>query len=858
MSLDIPEWIREVRQAVVSCSRIFLSTAAFEKTVRDLIAHRTSPIDAIRLHFPGADNLAARDIVVGDLGEHADHLDTITCHLTGEGNWECRISAHIKSNAGWFVDHRTDTIEELKSLADSFWKGQLRDDKSRLPALQGGQSIALAEATMHHALEAYGSISCLFCDLDNFKQVNDLISMAKGDDVIRQVAGIAHEIAFPNAIALHRSGDEFVLLLPSGSQNEALDLGLEIVNRIRSHDFDTVDISVGMSSGVAHITRDEGELSYQQFEQLAEKAVKLPDGTKLRGRATLRSPSERTNFPPQNMDTINRAICVIKGNPGNQSPFECPLLNVISRRVSAIVAKSAFAWHDVARDVQAFASHLPGDITPAILRSSEPSGDTWDGRPIVSQLDIALAAANGLFVAGLLATKEQIEHKTLTVKQEIGDQSSVSLLLEPDSHCLLNLPFQGEDATTIELGGFHYFNVTTDIDPNAGQRALLIKIGHGALGVPESVFAAVLVVDDRPTRGGELRDFWESVVARLIANVRNNPNIEKVYVFGDEQYAKETVRWLRSLNQWITELDYLSFKTGAKSSDIAATAQRLAGKIEFLAGQNALYERFANDLKDEAFMPPLQKVGELPADARFLRRELELGDVALTKHDGCRVSTIAKAFPIVVEIARTAEENDLIRDQAGQSLYELVDFKVHLTHPLESRIPAFYQREETSLNDYLQRAFLNENALFGKKIAEAGQLEAVLNHVAGAIRDPQKQFATRRGLLVLPNAVIPGTELSPLGLVSIRIVPRFSGLKTHLHYSFTWRTVEALVGFPYSIFGSVGYAEHLTKLIRQILGESRGRNVEMGQVSYLAHSLHIFRDDYGQHIARRIVDDASV
>ena len=79
-----------------------------------------------------------------------------------------------------------------------------------------------------------------------------------------------------------------------------------------------------------------------------------------------------------------------------------------------------------------------------------------------------------------------------------------------------------------------------------------------------------------------------------------------------------------------------------------------------------------------------------------------------------------------------------------------------------------------------------------------------------------------------------------------------------LHYSFTWRTVEALVGFPYSIYGSVGYAEYLTGLIRKEVGPDAARNVETGELSYIAHSLHIFKDDYGQNIARRIVDDASL
>ena len=109
---------------------------------------------------------------------------------------------------------------------------------------------------------------------------------------------------------------------------------------------------------------------------------------------------------------------------------------------------------------------------------------------------------------------------------------------------------------------------------------------------------------------------------------------------------------------------------------------------------------------------------------------------------------------------------------------------------------------------------------------------------------------------MVPHDVTPGEEITPLGLVSVRIVPRFRGEIVDLKYSFTWRTVEALVGFPYSIYGSVRFSQHLTDLIRDLVDDPE-IEITPGPVSYIAHSLHIFMDDYGQNIARRIVNDAS-
>ena len=109
----------------------------------------------------------------------------------------------------------------------------------------------------------------------------------------------------------------------------------------------------------------------------------------------------------------------------------------------------------------------------------------------------------------------------------------------------------------------------------------------------------------------------------------------------------------------------------------------------------------------------------------------------------------------------------------------------------------------------------------------------------------------------MPHPVQAGKEVLPLGLVSVRIIPSYAGRHLSLGFSFTWRTVEALVGFPYSLYGSVCYAEHLADLVSNKLPSTHGSRVDVGFVSYVAHSLHYFVDDYAQRIAKTIIDEAS-
>jgi hypothetical protein len=111
--------------------------------------------------------------------------------------------------------------------------------------------------------------------------------------------------------------------------------------------------------------------------------------------------------------------------------------------------------------------------------------------------------------------------------------------------------------------------------------------------------------------------------------------------------------------------------------------------------------------------------------------------------------------------------------------------------------------------------------------------------------------------LLTYNELLSGDDVAPLGLVCVRVVPRISATKLRFDFSFVWRTVEVLVGFPYSLYGSVKFSEHLTSLLRKNL-PTDGNPIEMGEVSYTAQSLHMFTDEYGQIIARRIVNNASL
>lgn len=64
------------------------------------------------------------------------------------------------------------------------------------------------------------------------------------------------------------------------------------------------------------------------------------------------------------------------------------------------------------------------------------------------------------------------------------------------------------------------------------------------------------------------------------------------------------------------------------------------------------------------------------------------------------------------------------------------------------------------------------------------------------------------------------------------------------------------MGFPYSLYGSVCFACDFVKDVEHRIQGSQIRT-ELGRVSYVAHSLHMFMDEFALNIARQIVNDAS-
>ncbi len=115
------------------------------------------------------------------------------------------------------------------------------------------------EHAMDHATRFKKCISLIFCDLDNFKPINDTFGHAAGDEILKKVAHSLKNILRKEDTICRFGGDEFVILVEELESFEYLENILQRINNLSCTPclIEGKSISISMSIG-ASIYPDDG------------------------------------------------------------------------------------------------------------------------------------------------------------------------------------------------------------------------------------------------------------------------------------------------------------------------------------------------------------------------------------------------------------------------------------------------------------------------------------------------------------------------------------------------------------------------------------------------------------------------
>ncbi len=105
-------------------------------------------------------------------------------------------------------------------------------------------------------------ISCLMCDLDHFKEVNDLYGHQFGDFVLRHFSNILRKCCRETDLIGRYGGEEFIILARHSDGDQALKMAERVRTKIEEYDFNDgkIAVKITVSIGVSSTKGDVNEV----------------------------------------------------------------------------------------------------------------------------------------------------------------------------------------------------------------------------------------------------------------------------------------------------------------------------------------------------------------------------------------------------------------------------------------------------------------------------------------------------------------------------------------------------------------------------------------------------------------------
>jgi diguanylate cyclase (GGDEF)-like protein len=171
-------------------------------------------------------------------------------------DYGAQIEATSNDEVGRLVDSFNETLSEIRKRDDELEKLAYYDP------LTGLANRTLFRRTLEDTLDgckrAGTDGALLLLDLDRFKEVNDTLGHAAGDELLVKVAGLIGGVLAPDHFLARLGGDEFAIILPQGDHASTTKrLAEDIIAAMSgSIALESGDVAIETSIGIVLFPRD--------------------------------------------------------------------------------------------------------------------------------------------------------------------------------------------------------------------------------------------------------------------------------------------------------------------------------------------------------------------------------------------------------------------------------------------------------------------------------------------------------------------------------------------------------------------------------------------------------------------------
>ena len=273
----------------------------FYLKTRELGCAETHLLRALELAVNYPEDLTQTHKLLAEVFELKDDYDrALTHHKAAHGLEVKRLKDGFSNrSAALVIEHEVERVRQeqeryrLENLALTREVEGLAE-LSRRDALTGLYNRRFLDAylarTCTNAPTLGQSLSVLALDIDNFKTINDTLSHAVGDAVLKRVAELFTRTLRSGDVAARYGGEEFVVVLADTSVTVGLQVAEKVRAAIAEHAWAqvapglNVTVSIGLAGGAAGLEPEQllARADVKLYE--AKRAGKKPGGVLNGGR----------------------------------------------------------------------------------------------------------------------------------------------------------------------------------------------------------------------------------------------------------------------------------------------------------------------------------------------------------------------------------------------------------------------------------------------------------------------------------------------------------------------------------------------------------------------------------------------